>query len=57
MPVCTKIYLPNSKVCKFIQNKLIINVVDFYPVHLSCNVMTNELVNLFVHSYVCDRQE
>ena len=37
--------------------KLVIDVLDFFPVQLSYGVITSGLANLFVHFSVCDRQK
>ena len=53
----TKLYLSNSKICKFIEKKLIINAVELFTVHLHYGIINNGNVNLFVHSCICNRQK
>lgn len=48
--VLHKSLLRNSKICKLIEKKLAIDVLDFFPVQLSYGVITKGLVNLFIHS-------
>lgn len=53
----TKLYLHNSKICNFIEKELIINAIDFFPVHWHNGVTNNGNVSLIVHSCVSDWQE
>ena len=54
---CTKLHLRNKKTCKLIEKKLTIDVLDFFPVELTYDVISDEVVNLFVHSTMHDRQK
>ena len=51
-----KLYLKNRKICKVSEKELAIDVLGFFPVQMSYGVITSGLINLFVHSSLCDKQ-
>ena len=54
---CTKMYLKNKRLSAFIEKNLTVDVLDFFPVHLSYGIISGGHVHLFVHSRVVDRQK
>ena len=53
---CTKIYLKNKSLSDSIEKNVTIDILDFFPVHLSYGIISGGHVHLFVHSAVMDRQ-
>ena len=54
---CTKLYLKNEKIWKFIKQKWVIDVLEYFPVELSYGVISDGRVNTFVHWSVRGRQK
>ena len=54
---CTKIYLKNKRLTASIEKNLTVEVLDFFPVHLSYGIISSGHVHLFVHSSIVDRQK
>lgn len=52
---CTQLYLTNKKICKMIDRKLTIDVLNYCQVQLSHGVISDGSENLFVHSFICAR--
>ena len=54
---CTKIYLKNKRLSASVRKNLTVNVLDFFPVHLSYGIISGGHLHLFVHSSIVDRQK
>ena len=54
---CAKICLRNRKLSSLIEKKLIVDILDFFPVQPSYGIISGGHVHLFVHSSIVNRQK
>ena len=54
---CTKIYLRNKRQSTSIEENITVDILIFFPVHLSYGIIYSRHVHLFVHSSIVDRQK
>ena len=54
---CMKIYLRNKRLSTSIEKILTVDILDFFPVHLSYGIVSGGHMHLFVHSSIVDRQK
>ena len=53
---CTKFYIKNKKMSEHINKKLFVETDKFIPMQLQFGVVAAKDINLFVHTYVCDKK-
>ena len=53
---CTKIYIKNKKISEHINKKLFVEIDKCIPMQLQFGVVATKVINLFVHTNVCDKK-